>query len=582
MIFFILSISLIGQNYISKDLIWAENSSEKNLQASFKDSLAGISSIKELYQLDSLLISRGKFEESKLTEKKLIEIISGNNNYINSFLADKYLKSGIKDLKKGITEKGEREIKFAGQLDPSNRNIPLTMAKSSFPNLILATKSLWSYILTVKFLNNKVFLIKTLLLLLILFSFWIILSTVGASIVFFISYITKWLQGTINISGLWIGAILFSLFVWLPIQIVFLLLIAISLLKMNKSNLIRCAILLSVLPFLISYSYIISSNFSPGSSIYREFKTRFNPSAYGFDSPVTPYGYSIKGIEAAKKGNFSEAKDLFEKGYNIRRDVNYLENLCSVYYAEGDSARAVNMCNNVLSDYPKSEMANITIIKMYLDKLNFDEATSQMKKSGIQLLDISKKELPLYSYPNERWLYKYIFVPRGLFKRLAGKNLYIMIIIGIFIAIMAVFKKEEEKYCPICKSVMLTGKNEENMCLSCIKKLSLTNSKSIRERLKRHITSKAFKVDKITTILMNLIIPGSAHFYKKRYIEGIIISFFAVVLILILLNSVLFPVKESLQYRNYIGNNIFTIAVVLFYSFLIFSSWRLEPHGNGR
>ncbi len=582
MIFFVLTLSLIGQNYTNNKLASAESSPEKTIQASFKSSIANASSIEELYRLDSLLLSKGNFKESEITENRLIEVIRKDNNYINSKLANKYLKAGIKDLKKGITEKGERELIFAGKLDPSNRRIPLTMAKLRFPNPIGMTKHLWSYILTIKFLNNKVFLIKILILFLILFSFWIILSSVGASITFFISYLTKWLQTKINFSGLWIGAILFALFVWLPIQIVFLILVAMSLIKMNKPNLIKCATFLILLPFFISYSYILSSNFNPRSSIYKEFKTRFNPYTYELDSPVTPYGYLVKGIEQARNGNLSEAEDLLGKGYNIRRDVTYLENLCSVYYAEGDTVRSINMCENILSHYPKNEIANITIIKIHLNELNFDDATNQMKKSGIQLFQISRKEIPLYKYPPERWLYKYIFVPRGLFKHLAGKNLYVMILIGICIAIMSVFKKEKEKYCPICKSLMLIDNSQENMCLSCITKLSLTKSKSIRERLKRRITAKAFKVDKITNTLMSLIIPGSAHFYKKRHLEGMIFSFFAAIFLLIFLNSVFFNVEESFQYRTSIGNCIFIVSLIIFYSLLLYSSWRLEPYGNGR
>jgi tetratricopeptide (TPR) repeat protein len=582
MIFFILTISLIGQNYIEKELIWAKSSSAKKLQASFGDSLVRASSIKKLYRLDSLLLSKGLYEESKTTEKKLIEVIRKNNDYIHSSLANKYLSWGIKDLKERKNEKGKRKIEFAGKLDPSNRHIHLILAKLSFPNLIRTAKYLLEYTSTINFLNNKVFLIKILILLLILFSFCILLATVGASSVFFVSYATKWLQATINISGLWIGAILLAMFVWLPIQIVFLILIAMSLSKMNRHNLARCATILILLPFLISYSYIISSNFNPNSSIYKEFKTRFNPYNYELDSPVTPYGYSIKGIKEAKKRNFAKAKDFFEKGYNMRRDVNYLENLCSVYYDEGDTARAINMGESIISNDPQNEIANITIIQIFYDRLDFDEAEAHMDRTGFRLRGISNMELPIYNYPPENWLYKYIFVPRGLFKRLANKNLYILIIIGICIAIMAVFKKEKENYCPICKSLMLTDKNKEKMCLSCIKKLSLTKSKSIRERLKRRITTKAYNVDKTINTLMSLIIPGSAHFYKKKHLEGMIISFFAAVLLLISLNSASLQIGESLQYRTNIGNNIFIISVILFYSLLILSSWRLEPHGNGR
>ena len=171
MIFLVIILFFIGQRDTSRKLIGAENSSVKIPQASFKDSLANAYSIKELYQLDSLFLSKKRFEESELTENKLIRIIRSDHDYIDSKLANKYLSWGIKDIKKGETEKAKREIIFSHELDPSNRHIPLTMAKLSFPNLIKTTKYLWSYILTIKFLNNKVFFIKILILLLILFSF---------------------------------------------------------------------------------------------------------------------------------------------------------------------------------------------------------------------------------------------------------------------------------------------------------------------------------------------------------------------------------------------------------------------------
>ena len=570
MIFFALILSIISQTPTPPGLPF-ENPSDK------------IATIKELYRQDSILLSQGKFKESELKKNELIATVSSNYDYLNSSFALKYLRRGIENLKMGKTEQGERELLFAGKLDPSNRRIPLTLAKSAFPNLKKTAKYLADYISTINFLNNKIFFVKSLLLLFILFSFWIILATVGASIVFFISYITKWIQGKINISGLWIIAILFSMYVWLPIQIVFLILVAISLLKMKKPDLIRCSVFLTLLPFLISYSYIISDTFNPHSSIYKEFKARFNPYDYQLDSPVTPYGYSIKGIQEAKNGNFLEAKDLFEKGYNIRRDMNYLVNLCSVYYDEGDTARTLNMCENVLADDPQNEIANITIIQILYDQLNFDEAEVHMKKTGFRLTTgIANLEPPIYSYPPENWLYKYIFVPRSLLKKLTNKNQLILIIIGICLAGMTFLKKEKEVYCPICKSIMLMGKTKENMCLSCLTKLSLTKSKSIRERLKRRIITKAFKVDKATNIIMSLIIPGSAHFYKKRNFEGIIISFLSAFLLLILLYSVFFRTEASLQYKTYIGNNIFTTFVILFYLIVILSSWRLKPHGNGR
>jgi tetratricopeptide (TPR) repeat protein len=393
---------------------------------------------------------------------------------------------------------------------------------------------------------------------------------------------TKWIQKTIKVSGLWVGALLFSMFVWLPLQYALLILLAISLLKMNKTNLIRCATILTVLSVLISYSYIISRNYNPSSSFYKEFKTRFNPRVYGFDSPVTPYGYSIKGIELSKKGDLSGAMDFLEKGYQLRRDINYLENLCAVHYARGDTTKVLTLCESILSNQPRNEIANITIIKIFLDALNFDEATRYIEKSGVRLSEVTEKEPPIYRYPPEKWLYKYIFVPRGMFRHFFNHKLYLMVLIAICLTLMAVFKKEGENYCPICKSFMLSSRTEDNMCISCASRLLLTKSKSIRERLKRRIVKKAMIVDRVSNILMSLFTPGSAHFYKKRHLEGIIISFFAAIFLLIFLFTILYQPEKTLQYRTSIGKNTFKVSLFLFYSLLMYSSWGLEPYGNGR
>jgi len=582
MTFFIVILSLIGQNYVNPEVQDVRNFSANTLKSSFENALARTSSFEGLSKLDHRLLSKDLFKESEAAQKKLIEIVRKDNEYINSALANKYLNWGVEDLKEGNTKKGKRELIFARKLDPSNRRILLTIVKTSFPNLIQTTGNLWVYFSSFGYLNNKVFLVKSLILFLILFSFWVLLATIGASIAFSLTYITKWIQRKVNLNGLWIGAILFAMFVWLPLQYVFLIIVAISLLKMGKTDLIKSSVILFVFPFLLSYSYIISKNFNPDSYLYKEFKARSNPYAYNLDFPVTPYGYSIKAIERAKKGDFSAAKEFLEKGYNMRRDVNYLENLCSVYYAEGDTAKALNMCDNIILEYPDNQIAHITTIKTLFSQLKFDEADTHMKKSGFRLTDVSNKELPIFNYPPVKWLYKYIFIPRGLFKNLAEKKLYLIIIIAICMFISTVFKKEEARYCPICKSCMLEDRQNENLCMVCSTKLSLTKSKSIRERLKRRILAKAIKIDKLTNILMSLIIPGSAHIYKKKHLQGIFICFFVAIFILIFLYSIFYEPAENLKYRSYIGNNIFKTSVIVFYSILMFSSWRLEPHGNGR
>ena len=582
MTFFIILLSLIGQNYADQEPQDKSPLYSNSLKNSFQNILSETNSFESLSRFDRRLLSKKRFEESKKVEDKLIELVRKDYGYIHPSLANKYLKWGIEDLKSGNIEKGKIELAFASKLDPTNKRILLTIVKSNFPNVIQMFKNLLSYLSSFKYLINKIFMIKSLILLFILFSFWVLTATIVSSIVFSLIYMTKWLQRKIKLSGLWIGAILFALFVWLPLQYVFLIISAVSLLKMNKTGLIKSSVVLFVLPLLITYSYGISKSFNPDSFVFKEFEARLDPYNNKLDFPVTPYGYSVKAIREANKGNLEKAKGLLVHGYNMRRDVNYLENLCSVYYDEGDTVKTMNTCNNIISEDPENKIANIIIVNILYDQLKFDDADAHLKKSGFKLTDLPDTELPIYNYPPSSWLYKYVFVPRGLFKNLAENKLYFLIIISICLVVIAVFKKEEVRFCPICKSCMLEDRKNESLCMNCSTKLSLTKSKSIRERLKRRILAKALMMDKWMNICMNLIIPGSAHFYKKKHIQGICICFFMAILILIYLYSVFSEPAESLKYRSNIGNNIFKISAIVFYSILLYSSWGLKPHGNGR
>ncbi|MEJ2354815.1 MAG: hypothetical protein P8Y62_02800 [candidate division WOR-3 bacterium] len=122
MIFLALILSIISQTPTPPELPF-KNPSDK------------IATIKELYRQDSILLSRGKFQESEIKKDEIIATLRSNHDYLNSSFARKYLRRGIENLKMGKTEQGARELLFADKLDPSNRRIPLTLAKSAFPDL---------------------------------------------------------------------------------------------------------------------------------------------------------------------------------------------------------------------------------------------------------------------------------------------------------------------------------------------------------------------------------------------------------------------------------------------------------------
>ncbi len=552
--------------------------------SSIKGSTIRINSIRGLYLSDSLFLSEALYPKSEAVEKRLIKEVRGNNGFIHSSLAERYLKMGKEDIKAGKIERGLWELKFAGKVDPSNTQVPLTLMKVNFPKRSKITDNLQDYFSSFRFLDNKVRLLKGFLFILIIFFGWISLSIIVAGFVRSVSFLSRWVEEKIRLNGGWVAALLFSFFVWLPILPFFMIILGSSFVKMTKRFMVKLAILLIILPVLIAYTNNLTDNFKSEKVIYQEFKAKFDPYNYKIKKPLSPFGYAVKGIKEAKKENFFIAESLFKKGYEKKKSLIFLVNLSSINYAQGNRDEALKLCEKVLSIEPDNSIANLTIANIYLDQLEFEKASMYFDRAGKRASDLSEGKLPLYQYPPDSWLLKYIFGAQGLIKYIKDSGLYLSIILGFFLLILAAIKRGKDEFCAICNRFIIGVRKiqDEKMCKSCASKLSLTNSKSIRERLKRHIRKRSGRFDILRNFVMNLLFPGSAHFYKKRWFAGLIIAFFVSLLIFIYFAPIYSASPGRLQSSTSIGNNLYRYLLIGFYVLLIVSTWRLEPHGNGR
>lgn len=541
-------------------------------------------SIIGLYRLDSLLLAHSLYPNSEAVEGKLLKVIRNDYNFIHSYYAKEYCRRGVGDLIKGNVEKGLRELEFGFQLDPSNGNIPLILAKYNILGWGKAYRNLHQYFSTFKYLDNKVNFVMGIVFLTIIFI--AIMSTVilVSGLVKSLLYLSVLVREKWNIDGFWVIALLFFLFVWLPIAVFLVVLVGFSLVKMPKEYLRRLFILSLVLPFIIGSANQIQLNFSPDRGSYNLFKARYDPYNYTIKESDSPYSYAVSGIELTKEGEFYKAKSLFRKGYEDKESIIFLINLSQVYFKEGEMDSVLDICKRITSIDPDNAIANITMTNIYLDRLDFEEASKYIDRATESSKSLENKELPIYQYPPDNWLLGNIVSISGVIEHIKGSKSYILFILAAFFIVLSIGRSPTDERCPICNKVIIRGHNyeEENVCNRCYTELSQTGSKSIRERMKRHIRRKANRIIVFRNFGMNLILPGSAHFYKKRWLSGSILILLGSILLVVYLTPLFFIEEQIIYYKTTIGNSIFSCLVGIFYLLVLVLTWRLSKDGTGR
>jgi tetratricopeptide (TPR) repeat protein len=568
-------------SFLQNKLIGVE---DKNSLLDFKESIESMSSIQGLFKLDSTLLSRSLYSKSDFVEGRLLKVIRGDNGFTHSTLSGKYLKQGLKDLKANKIESGQRELKFALDLDPSNRIVPLILLKYNIRDWRRVCEGLKGYFSTYRFFDNKVTLLINFMFFLIIFFALVYIALVILGLVRSVPFISEWVRVKMGINGLSVPALLFCLFVWLPILPFLAILTGISLMKMSRGVLIRLAFLSVILPLTTIYTYKVRLNADLDGPIYNSFKARYDPYNYGIDEPRSPYGYTVKGIEMGRNGELSRAELLFQKGYENKKSLIFLTNLSSVYFSKGQYEEALSLCKKIISMEPHNPIANLTMANIYLDQLDFEKASMYLDiaaKSGPEFTD---RVPPVYQYPPDGWLFGSIVRVSGIIQYIKEGRVYYFFILAVFLLLLVFSRRSKDEFCPICGRIIIRGIKIEGeiICDICVKELSLTKSKSIRERLKRRIVKKSHRTARFGNFVMNMILPGSAHLYRKRWLTGVWLLFVTSLLLTIYIGPFYSLAGSTIQYRAFIGNNIYIFSLIFYYFIMLILTWRLTSYGNGR
>lgn len=554
------------------------------LSSEFIRGMEGINSIEELYLLDSLFLSKGLYSKSDFVHSKLIKLVRSNENFIHTSLSNNYSRRGILDLKNNDAEKGIRELNFSFQLDPSRKSIPIVLIKYYFPNWQKVLINLKKYFSTYAFLNNRVGLIMNIIYFTIIFLGAIYIAIIISGLFKTVPFLSEWVRQRMKISSLWIPAIIFSLFVWLHILIFLVIIAGISLIKLTKKAYIKLAIISFITPFFIAYTNEIMTNFSNNSPVYLSYMARYDPYNFTVDELKFPYAYAVKGIELAKRAETVRAESLFQKGYNNNESLIFMANLASLNFSQKNYDKALDLSKKIVSIDPENPIANLTMATIYLERLNFEEVTMYIERATRSGPEYAERELPIYQYPPDNWLIGEIFKASGIGKFIIRSKLYIFFILGIFFVILSLIKRSKEDFCPLCDRVLINRVKieDENICDICASQLSMTDSKSIRERLKRYIRRKTYRLKLIKYFIMNLIFPGSAHLYKSKWFLGIFLLILDSILLFIYTGP--FYSESEVFHQFEISNlgNIFIYLIVIYYIIVMFLTWRLTINGDRR
>lgn len=510
------------------------------------------------------------------------EFFQNRSGFLYRDMADKYVKSGFLDIENGNRDEARTKLCFATKLDPSNAEIPLILLKLDFPNIKKLFSDFKKYIGTFKYIQRKYSFIRSSLISLVFMSGMIILSVVISGFISSVQYISKFVEERFNINGLWFPAIFFALFVWIPVSIFLLLMVAISFLKMKKTPLFLLIIALILFPLFIGYYKNIHSNFSTDSPYYREIISRYYPNRTNIKEPVTPYGYLVKGIEEALGKRYSRARTMFENGYERKKSTLFLVNMASLNYGMGRIESSIKLCDKVLESDRNNAIANLTMANIFLNKLEFDRASKYLDRINEDAPGVAEQKFPIYKYPPDRWLYSYVFSTSGLFQIIKDSRLKFFWLLAVFLIILFFIKSGRDNYCEVCNRYIIDRQeiDELELCSHCARRLWKTNSKAIRERLKRKIGKLSSRIDLIRDLIMNLIFPGSAHFNKKKAREGLLFSAgYGFLIYVFILNK--FSSSSYLTGRiSGVGINIFYVLIGIFYLVLIIKTWRLKDYGN--
>jgi len=347
----------------------------------------------------------------------------------------------------------------------------------------------------------------------------------------------------------------------------------------------RKGILIGSLVVLMASTMIVNA---PLKNAYRNknweyfYKLRYDPINSGVRSINNPYNMWLTGIQFLKNGKYLEARNDFRDLLGSeRKKSDVLNNIGLTYYFEGKLDSALVLFKSALEYDPRNSVYNFNIAHVYSRMLKFQEASNHFKMAR----DVQDRgSNGIETYPPDKWVYE-VFIPHGWVKRYINNSIIVTFCFGIFLIILFPFVRQKNRgKCSVCSSPLIIDLEleEKKVCERCYKILSQSRSKGVRERLKRKIIKRATNIFSLKVFLLNLLLPGTAHFETGFWGGGLIYILFVAALIISRLSNKFLIITQTFEFKSYFGIISWYIFLFITYIVVLISTGRISERGYGR
>ena len=249
------------------------------------------------------------------------------------------------------------------------------------------------------------------------------------------------------------------------------------------------------------------------------------------------------GLLQKRGGNFEEAISLFNVASRMRpRSSAVRNNLGNTYFALGDYDTAMEEYTTAAGLDPGSAAPRYNMSQTYSKKLMLPEASEELNRAlkldytlvsrfrkiagdsyNIQVIDIAIA-------PSHIWQILFRSKPQGedsavvgglfgAYPRLLSFTSIGLLVLSILVGFLL---KNVPLYitCIVCGVQACDKCLENEICPRCTKKMVVTDSTSMRERLETKLRDRAYKYRAIKSLALSAVLPGAGHVFLGATWKG--------------------------------------------------------------
>ena len=305
------------------------------------------------------------------------------------------------------------------------------------------------------------------------------------------------------------------------------------------------------------------------------------------------------GLLQKRGGNFKEAISLFSVASGMKpRSSAVRNNLGNTYFALGDYDRAMEEYTTAAELDPGSAAPRYNMAQTYSKRLMLPEASQELNRAlkldyalvrrfrRIAGDNYNRQVIDIAIPPSQMWRVLFRSEPQGddsaivgslfgayptLLSITAAGLLFLSILVGILLRGVSLYTT-----CIVCGVQACHKCLENEICSRCTKKMVVTDSTSMRERLETKLRERAYKFRAIKSLVLTAVLPGAGHVFLGSTWKGVMYSLvYSIALINIAFRGLfikLSPFSEAAA--GFTQGLVASVAMVVIYVFCIRSTMR--------